>query len=160
MKKIPLTLLTITGLFLCGHSAAFAAAPHTVSLTQVRIVGTGANDASVGDIAITFPTRVNSDDNSFTGDVTGDQIQDAETHQRLKATMTGNLFTIPATATIVKIKIEYEMIDRRNKDEGLDLEVKILKAGVVSGNDQSKAGTVPGTVTIRVYDPGDTDAVP
>jgi len=123
--------------------------------SQTKIVGTGVNDASVGDIALTSPGNVTADDGTFLGGVNGDRISDAETSQRLKATMSGNVFTIPAGATIDSIKVEIEINDFRNKDEGLDLEVKLLKAGVVSGTNQNKVSAVPNPIAIVTYAPLD-----
>lgn len=140
MKKLIL-------LFTLLSCSAFAA-------SQTRIVGTGTNDASVGDVPITDPGDITANDGNNTGIVGGDRIQDAETSQRLKGTTLGNVFTIPTDATIDSIRCIIDIIDNRNKDEGTDLEVKLLKAGVVVGTDQSKAGTVPGTQTEITYAPG------
>jgi len=121
--------------------------------SQTKIVGTCVNDPVATNVDWTEPGDATADDGNNTGGVGGDRIQDTEESDRLKGTMSGNIFTIPGTATIDSIKVEIDIIDNRNKDEGQDLEVRLIKAGSPVGNDESKAAAVPGVQTIRVYAP-------
>lgn len=122
--------------------------------SQTKIVGTCVNDPVAAQIDWTEPGDATADDGNNTGGVGGDRVADTEESDRLKGTMSGNVFTIPTDATIDSIRVEIDIIDNRNKDEGQDLEVKLIKAGSVVGTDQSKAGAIPGVQTIRVYAPG------
>ena len=119
-----------------------------------KIVGTGTNDASVGNIAHTEVGDITADDGNTTGGISGDEVRDDDTHNRLKGTMSGNVFTVPGSATIDSIRVVIGIIDRRNNLEGQDLEVRLLKANNVVGDDESKPGAVLGSLTDVTYAPG------
>ena len=101
---------------------------------------TMADDATVGTVAWTNPDNAKASDNVYTS------VGSGITHY-LKATNFG--FIIPTGATIDGILVEIEQ-----KDFGfgaLENSIKIVKGGVISGEEKSTGAEIPDTDTYVSY---------
>ena len=105
--------------------------------------GTFASDGTVGTIAITNPSNATSSDNSYATAI----LLLNEVSNYLKATNFG--FSIPSGATINGILVEVEQ--KINAGSATENSIKIVKGGVISGDDQSTGATVPSTEAYVEY---------
>lgn len=121
--------------------------------TGLVIAGSGANDASAGDVAWTTPGNVTASDNSRAQAI---NIDSGQTSQYLKAT--GFDFSaIPAGSTIDGIQVRVERSEKYGNNNSVDHTIQLLKAGSRVGT--NKADTVtnwPTTDTNADYG-GSTD---
>jgi uncharacterized repeat protein (TIGR01451 family) len=115
--------------------------------TQTRIVGSAISDASVGSKAWGSPGDVTADDGVFS---VLQQLDNGQASHRLLGDMTGNPFTIPAGATIDGIEVTVEAQDGLGQS-ATDLEVLILKNGVLSGTDHADATPWPITLGTKSW---------
>lgn len=106
--------------------------------------GSGANDASAGDVAWSTPTNIASSDDSYATSAIGS----LQTTQYLVATGFG--FSIPAGATINGITVEIEK-SRTGLGSVNDLAVRIVKGGVIGSTDKSNATAWPTTDAYTTY---------
>jgi hypothetical protein len=90
--------------------------------SQVRFVGTGADDAGAGTLAWGDPGNITADDGAM-----AESVSDPGVTHYLKGTMAGNLFTVPAGATIDGVTLS---VQRGNLgfDVVNDSVVKLVKA--------------------------------
>jgi hypothetical protein len=107
--------------------------------------GTMADDATIGTVAWTSPNGAKVSDNIYTGSV----LSDAVVQHYLKATNFG--FSIPEGATIDGILVEVEQLSFEGLSNTTENSIKIVKDGVISGDDKSTNATIPATDTYISY---------
>lgn len=107
--------------------------------TQVKFVGVGASNGTGTEPWINLG-NISADDGSSV-DMDG-KMRTPNTTEDLEATMTGNVFTIPAGATIDGILVKTESVDGESGG-CVDSVIKIMKAGTQTGDDQSRGGSSP-----------------
>lgn len=98
--------------------------------------GTGANDASVGTVAWSNPTRITASDDSRSQAA---RAGSSSTSQYLKGTNFG--FSIPTGATIDGITVEIERYKSAGSGICVDNEIKIVKADGTIGTTNKASGT-------------------
>lgn len=103
--------------------------------------GTGADDSAVGSTAWT------NTGNITVSDGTTSSVLGASTSHYLKATNFG--FTIPAGATINGILMEIRC--NTNANVAFEAIIKLVKGGVVSGNNKSASNALSGIIGYRSY---------
>lgn len=131
-----------------GHLLAAGAAPPRPFLTplpaspllaysladgQGRVPGTWASDNAIGTVAWTNPSNalIADDTRAVASAVAASAIT-----QYLKGTMSGNVFDVPAGATIVGIELAIEK-SAQNASSIRDNVLRLLIGGVISGNDKA-----------------------
>jgi hypothetical protein len=110
--------------------------------------GTLADDASVGTVAWTNPGNAASSNNTY-ATVTASSA--TVLSHWLKATNFG--FSIPAGSTVTNVKVEVER-NYSGDAQAIDNGIKLVKGGVVSGNDKKNGPGVtwPGSDAYASYD--------
>jgi hypothetical protein len=110
--------------------------------------GTLADDASFGSVAWTNPGNAAASDNSY---ATVTATSATVLSHWLKATNFG--FNIPAGSTVTNVKVEVER-NYSGDTQAIDNGIKLVKGGVVSGNDKKNGAGVawPGADAYAVYD--------
>lgn len=123
-----------------------------MSVRENRFVGTCVNDASIGTKAWSNPGNATADDNSDAN--TPNFMWPAFTNY-LKGTMAGNEFAIPAGSTIDGIALKAE-VWASAAGRITDHSVKIVKGGVIQGNDLKKSSSSfwPSSRTHRTWGHG------
>lgn len=102
--------------------------------TQTKFVGTGALGAS-GTVTWNNIGNITADDASMAS--TSNKFKNGGDAATVLATMSGNVFTIPAGATINGITVTVES-DDNNSGPADDENILIIKGGSTTGTDQDK----------------------
>ncbi len=131
MKRKSTYLFSFILLVLLSTAVVLAA-----SVTQ--IVGTGANDASVGTAAWTNPGNITANEAAFSEVYSSVYLVSLATSNYIKATSFS--FAIPVGATINGIIVTLERRDNQGTGLVLDATARLVKGGVISGD--NKASTV------------------
>ncbi len=128
-----------------------------VTYSSVQIAGpaypvTGADDASVGTHAWTSPGNITAG-GAGAAFVTGMDVG-ATTHYLMG---TGCVLNVPSDATINGVEVAIKRRDTDGTEQLIDNAVKLVKGGVVSGNNKANTLTAwPASYAVRLYG-GPTD---
>jgi hypothetical protein len=106
--------------------------------SSIKFPGTGADDNAVGTRTWSNPGRIVADDSSIAAAAFSGVGQ---TTHYLKGTNFG--FAVPAGATINGVEFEFSRSDGDETDAVTDSTVKLVKGGVVSGNNKASATPWP-----------------
>lgn len=144
IRFLPFALaLTLTGAALASSSAKF--------------VGAGSNDASAGNRQWTNTSNIVADD-GVSAILASSTMGEEDATQYLVATMAGNLFAVPADATIDGVEVT---IKRRNALAGSgtlrDEEVSLTVGGSIRGDNKAATGTLWGSSFAAVTYGGPAD---
>jgi hypothetical protein len=118
--------------------------------TSTKFVGTAANDASWGGHAWSSASNVTADDGAS---ATAGAIGEEDDTQYLKGTMAGNVFAVPAGATVDGVEVVVKRRDAVSPvGEVIDAEVRLVKGGVIDGDDKADVGTAwPASFGAKTY---------
>lgn len=117
-----------------------------LAASSTKFVGTGADDGSTGFVTWSNPGRITADDASNATIL----LDDGDISHYLKGTTAGNLFSIPAGATIDGVEVTIERASGFGSTI-LDTTVKLVVGGVVSGDNKVEFASWPATMTAQVY---------
>ncbi|MCH7878326.1 MAG: hypothetical protein IH914_03310, partial [candidate division Zixibacteria bacterium] len=137
---------TWTNILAAAFVAMSAYSAHAV--TQTKIVGTAATVAN-GDFDWSTPGNVTADDGIF-NDLSSAMTTTTESSWFLDCTMSGNVFTIPAGATINGITVTMESQDNE-AGPAVDSVILIIKSGTASGTDHKNGVGWPITLGTKVW---------
>jgi hypothetical protein len=102
-----------------------------------NLPGTGADNASIGTIAWAQPTRINADDASNT---IATLTVSTQSHYLVSSS---HGFAVPGGATITGIQCEANGLVDGNAGDVLTNSVKLVKGGVISGDDLAESNLWP-----------------
>lgn len=107
------------------------------------IVGTGADDAAIGNTAWTNPGNITADDASYATVA----VSNVAVAHYAKGTNCG--FSIPANATITGVVVDVKI---KSGTTGAQFNsVKLCKAGTITGTSQSGGESIPTTEGVQSY---------
>ena len=128
-----------------------------MTATGPLIVGTGANDSSVGGATASWANvgNITASDTTYANASPGSMAgAGGPATQYAVGTMSGNQFTIASDQIIDGIVVEWFV--RNNVGTTVDSAVRIVKGGVVGATDKASGTSWPGTLGGRTYG-GSTD---